>query len=323
MGIQEKQAKRKWRHFAEYLVFRCVVCLIDSLPTRVTVRLAEILAYAVFRFLPRKMIRYEVARQNLKTAFGDKYTDAELDEIQQKMWVHLFRLVVEIVQLPRKIRLYNCADVLVFRNRDDSVKALSSGRPVIVLSGHFGNWEMAVTAFGMFGFPMGVVARDLDNPYLHRWFMRFREHTGHHLLSKKGGGGDMVEYLERRGNLALLADQDAGKRGMFVPFFGRPASTFKSIALLALQYRAVVIVGYAIRLPDDFSNSRWVRFEQGCEAVLDTDDFQGPDGIRELTEAYTQALESAIRRAPEQYFWVHRRWKSQPAERKKPAARAA
>ena len=133
----------------------------------------------------------------------------------------------------------------------------------------------------------------------------------------------MVEYLERRGNLALLGDQDAGKRGLFVPFFGQHASTFKSIALLALQHRAVIVVGYAIRLPDDFSNYRWVRFEQGCEAVLDSEDYQGPNAVRELTTDYTRALERAILRAPEQYFWVHRRWKSQPAERKIKTAKAA
>lgn len=315
MGSQAKQTRRKWRYLAEYAVFRFLVGIIDALPTRATVRLAEGLAFVVFRCLPKKLTRYEVARQNLKTAFGDRYSDREMNAILQKMWVHLFRLIVEIVQLPRKMRLYNCGDVVQFRNRDDSVKALSCGRPVIVLSGHFGNWEMAVSAFGVFGFPMGVVARDLDNPYLHRWFMRFRQHTGHRLLSKKGGGGDMVEFLERRGNLALLCDQDAGKKGLFVPFFGQPASTFKSIALLALQYRAVIVVGYALRLPDDFQNHRWVRFEQGCEEVIDTLDFQGPDAIREITAAYTKALERAIMRAPEQYFWVHRRWKSQPRQR--------
>ena len=186
-------------------------------PTRVSVRLAEGLAFAVFRLLPKKLTRYEVARQNLKSAFGNRYSDAQIDDIIRRMWIHLFRLVIEIVQLPRKLRLYNCADVVEFRNRDESVKALSCGRPVIVLSGHFGNWEMAVSTFGVFGFPMGVVARDLDNPYLHQWFQRFREHTGHRLLSKKGGGGDMVEFLERSGNLALLGDQDAGKKGLFVP----------------------------------------------------------------------------------------------------------
>ena len=323
MGIEAKRERRKWRHLAEYFVFRVIVCLIDALPTRVTVRLAESLAFVVFHFLPKKMTRYEVARQNLQTAFGDSYSDREMDQILYRMWVHLFRLVVEVVQLPRKLRLYNCADVFQFRNRDDSVKALCSGRPAIVLSGHFGNWEMAVSAFGIYGFPMGVVARDLDNPYLHDWFMRFREYTGHRLLSKKGGGGDMVAFLEQRGNLALLCDQDAGKRGLFVPFFGEPASTFKSIALLALEYDAVIVVGYALRLPDDFTAHPWVRFEQGCEAVIDSRDFQGPDAIRELTAAYTKALERAIERAPEQYFWVHRRWKSQPRQRRNQLAKAA
>ncbi len=323
MAIEEKRSARKWRYLAEYVLFRFVVCLVDALPTRVSVRLAEGLAFAVFRLLPKKWSRYEVARQNLKSAFGSRYSEAQIDDIIRRMWIHLFRLVIEIVQLPRKLRLYNCADVVEFRNRDDSVKALSCGRPVIVLSGHFGNWEMAVSTFGVFGFPMGVVARDLDNPYLHQWFQEFREHTGHRLLSKKGGGGDMVEFLERSGNLALLADQDAGKKGLFVPFFGQPASTFKSIALLAVQYRAVIVVGYAIRLPDDFTNHPWVRFEQGCEAVIDSLDYQGPDAIREITADYTAALERAVKRAPEQYFWVHRRWKSQPRQRKQKAARAA
>src|SRR5687768_11819910 len=124
MGRREKQVKRKWRYLAEYFVFRLIVCLIDALPTRISVRLAEMLAILVFRFLPKKVSRYEVARQNLKAGFGEKYSDVEIDEMIQRMWVHLFRLVIEIVKLPRKLRLYNCADIMDFRNRDDSVKAM-------------------------------------------------------------------------------------------------------------------------------------------------------------------------------------------------------
>jgi KDO2-lipid IV(A) lauroyltransferase len=228
------------------------------------------------------------------------------------MWVHLFRMVVEIVQVRRKLRLANCADVIQFRGRDETVRLLSTGRPVMVVSGHFGNWEIAIGTFGMFGFPMGVVARDLDNPYLHEWFARFRRDWGHRLISKRGGGGDMLEMLERRGHLGLLGDQDAGSNGMFVNFFGRPASTFKSIALLAKQYRAYLVVGYARRLPDDFERRRWCRYEVGYTDVIDPDQYDGLDAIRELTQRYTEALERVIRLAPEQYFWVHRRWKSQP-----------
>lgn len=320
---QEKYQARRWRYLFEYLAFRIVVCAIDVLPTPTCVRLCEMLAWCVHRLLPRRISRYDVARENIRTAFGDDLTDKQVDRMIFRMWVHLFRMVTEIVQMPRKLRLYNCADAFSYRNRDESVRAMCTGRPVIVLSGHYGNWEAAVATFGLYGFPLGVVARDLDNPRLHGWFDRFRRHTGHRLLSKKGGGTDMVEFLEHRGHLGLLADQDAGKRGMFVPFFGKDASTFKSIALIAMQYRALIIVGYARRLPDDFNCNRWVRFEQGCEDVVDPLEFEGPDAVREITARFTRSLESAVRRSPEQYFWVHRRWKSEPKKRKMKMSKAA
>ena len=119
----------------------------------------------------------------------------------------------------------------------------------------------------------------------------------------------------------MLCDQDAGSRGLFVPFFGKDASTFKSIAILALEYRALICVGYGVRLKDDFHNNRWVNYEIGCEEVIDPLLAQSADPVCEITEQFTSALERAIARAPEQYFWVHRRWKSVP--RKRRARRAA
>ncbi len=188
-----------------------------------------------------------------------------------------FGLVCEIVQLPRFLNLYNCGDYLDFYRREDCVKALLSGRPVLMLGGHFGNWEVAVNTFGMFGFPMGVVARELDNPWLHHWFRRFRESTGNALISKAGGGPEIAETLERGGMISLLCDQDAGKSGVFVDFFGKPASTFKSIGLLALQYNALVVVGGAYRLPpDQQSGTRWVRFNLTTEEILDAATFRVP-----------------------------------------------
>ena len=159
-----------------------------------------------------------------------------------------------------------------------------------------------------------VVARKLDNPYLHKWFFESRQQTGHQMYDKRGGSNEMIELLEAGGNLGLLCDQDAGYRGLFVDFFGRPASTFKSIALMALQYRALIIVGYGLRLPDD-PDARWVRYEIGCEEVIDTLEFDhSRDALKTITQRYTTALERAIRRAPEQYFWVHKRWKSRPGD---------
>jgi Kdo2-lipid IVA lauroyltransferase/acyltransferase len=136
----------------------------------------------------------------------------------------------------------------------------------------------------------------------------------------------MLELVQAGGHLALLMDQDAGRRGVFVDFFGKPASTFKSIALMALEHKAILIVGYGVRLPDSPLETDWARFEIGCEEIIDTAAIVARDEVREITERFTKALERSIRRAPEQYFWVHRRWKTDAVTRQKakePEARAA
>ncbi|MCY2963696.1 MAG: lysophospholipid acyltransferase family protein [Planctomycetota bacterium] len=305
-----------WKHRAEFLVFRTLVALIEALPRQTCDSLARGLAWCIHHLLPRKLTRYHVARDNLRQSFGDRYSDQQMDDLIHRMWIHLFRMVGEIVLMPRKLRVAGLTEAIEFRNKGDVLRAMASGRPVLLLSGHYGNWEMAVSVFGLFGFPMGLVARDLDNPLLHRWFQRFRRYTGHVQIGKKGGSGLMVEQLERRGSLALLGDQDAGGSGLFVEFFGRPASTFKSIGLLAMEYEALICVGFARRL-DSTTSTGWPRFELGCEEVIDPRQFDSGDALREITQRYTAALERVIRRAPEQYFWVHRRWKSVPKTREK------
>lgn len=337
--------KLRWR--LEFLIFRIVGCFLQMLSSRQSARLAEGLASLMMR-LPRTWTRYDVAYENIAQAFEVRTAECgvrndhpdhpqmrysplptlhsplnpqQIDAIIRGMWVHLFRVMAEVVQLPRKLTLTNCREVIVFRNRKVVMEACCSGRPVIMLGGHFGNWEVSVSQFGLFGLRMGVVGRELDNPYLHDWFAKAREATGHKLYLKKGASEEMVELLEAGGNLALACDQDAGPKGLFVDFFGQPASTFKSIALMAMQYDAIIVVGYAMRLPDDFEASRWSRFEIGCEEVIDPRAIDVRDPLREITQRYTSALERIVRRDPQQYFWVHRRWKTPPELRKQIRAR--
>ncbi len=305
------------QHRAVYLVFRVLLCGLQMLSVRNAARGARAFSWFMMQLVPRKMSRVAVAEENIRRAFGDDIPDARVQGIVRGMWEHLFRLLVEWAQLPRKMELTNCREVVVFRQRQQVLKALCSGRPVFVLGGHFGNWEVSMATFGFFGFPMGVIAREMDNPYLHDWFVRSRQQFGHRLLLKDGGWGDMVTAAEAGGNLGILCDQDAGRRGVFVDFFGSPASTFKSIALMAMEYDALLVMGYGIRLPDDFENARWSRFEIGCEEVIDPREFTGGDAVKQITQRFTSALEAAIRRAPEQYFWVHRRWKTDAVTRKK------
>ena len=305
------------RHRLEFLVFQTLVCVVDCLSPRRTARLAGQLAWVIHYVLPRRWTRYKVARDNVRLAFGEQYSETEIEQLIYRMWVHLFRTMAEIIQSPRKLHIHSYRQAIDFADFTRTNEAVCSGRPVILLGGHFGNWEIGPALCGMWGFPMGIVARELDNPHLHEWFRRYRELTGHRLMMKSGGYDDMLALLKKGGNLGMLCDQDAGPRGLFVDFFGRPASTFKSIALLALEYDALITVGYSIRRPDNFDETPWVKFEVGCEALIDPRTITSSDPVGEITRLYTAALEQAIRRAPEQYFWVHRRWKSEPRVRQK------
>jgi KDO2-lipid IV(A) lauroyltransferase len=168
--------------------------------------------------------------------------------------------------------------------------------------------------FGLFGFPTVAVARTLDNPYLDRFLRSFRESTGQLMVPKTGGYDQMVAALQSNRALTFLADQDAGPRGLFVDFFGRPASTHKAIALLAIEHHAPVVVGVARRIGPGF------RYEIRCEEVIEPGSLEGTaDDVRLLTQRFTSALERLIRQDPTQYLWLHRRWKHQPKEKTRTA----
>src|SRR5262249_1640286 len=153
----------------------------------------------------------------------------------------------------------------------------------------------------------------LDNPYLDRFLLSFRERTGQQILAKHGDFDQIQALLAGSGAIATLADQDAGQRGVFVDFFGRPASTHKAVALLALEYNVPLLVVGVPRLDTDGTD----RYRVLLSDFIDPDEYQGrSDAIKAMTQRYTTALEKLICLAPEQYFWLHRRWKHQPVARK-------
>jgi KDO2-lipid IV(A) lauroyltransferase len=227
-------------------------------------------------------------------------------------------MLVEMIRAPRVLHRGNLYDFAEHADPGDldRVRAwVATGRPRLVLTGHFGNWEILSYATGMAGFRGGIVARRLDNPYLDRFVAHFRRHTGLVLLDKNADYPRILEFLARGIGLGIVGDQDAGPRGLFVDFFGRPASTFKSIALLSLEYNAPILVFGAARVGQPMKYR--VYFE---DLILPEDFAAHPDAPRAITERYTQALERLVRRHPEQYFWLHRRWKSEPRERARKAA---
>ncbi len=292
---------------AVYLAVRLVVCLLQALPPDAARAFAHALAWLAFRLDKRHT---EVARDNLRHAFPDR-TDRDIDATVQATYRHFATLVVELVQIPRKLHVHNWGRYIRLVHGERVVSRLLGGRPTIMVTGHFGNWEMAGYALGLFGFRTSAVARRLDNPHLDRFLAKFRQGTGQAILDKNADYERIQETLRDGGALAMLADQDAGPRGLFVDYFGRPASTFKSIALLALEYDAPLVVIGVPKVGEP------MRYEVVAEEVIDPRDFAANrDAVRAMTQRYTAALERLVRRQPGQYFWLHRRWKHRPPVRK-------
>jgi Kdo2-lipid IVA lauroyltransferase/acyltransferase len=296
--------RRRSVDFLMYLLVRLVVGLGQMMTVEQSYALARLLARILY--LVDKRHR-EVGLENLKSAFGDQYTELERDQIVRAVYEHFCMMLMEILHIPRKLHPATWRDRITLVGHEAVLDRLMTGGPMIMLSGHFGNWEMAGYLFGVFGFPPNSVARTLDNPYLDEYLRRFRERTGQKMISKTEGYEQMLEVLRNGGILSFLADQDAGQRGLFVDFFGRPASTHKAIALLAIEHNAPVVVGYARRIGPGF------RYEVGCDAIIEPSEWTGgADDVRLLTQRYTTALYNIVRRSPEQYLWLHRRWKHQP-----------
>jgi KDO2-lipid IV(A) lauroyltransferase len=195
------------------------------------------------------------------------------------------------------------------------VQLLMTNRPKLLVTAHFGNFEVGGFALGILGYPTFTVARTLDNPYLDRFVNSFRGASGQYIIPKKGGFDQMLKVLDGGGVITLLADQYAGEKACWVEFFGRPASAHKAIALLSLENDAPMVIAYSRRL------QRPLQFELAITAISDPRQARDEVGsIRELTQWYTNRLEEFIRLNPDQYWWVHRRWKDPRKPRKAKAA---
>jgi len=307
--MARRKTRRPWIDYLAYLAVRSLVDFAQMLTIEQSYALACGLAWVLYHVDARHR---RVGLDNLTHAYGDSLSDQERDQIVRGVYRHFCTMLMEILHIPRKLHLANWRDWVVLVGHAPILDQFMNGdRPMIFLTGHYGNWELAGYVFGMFGFPTVSVARTLDNPYLERYLRSFREKTGQSLIPKTGGYEKMVEVLQSNGALSFLADQDAGQRGLYVDFFGRPASTHKAIALLAIEHQAPVFVGVARRIGPGF------RYEIRCEDVIEPASLSGTaDDVRILTQRYTSALERLIRQDPTQYLWLHRRWKHQPQKRR-------
>ncbi len=291
-----------------YAAVRTWGALVNCFPVEANLRTARWMGRIWWLAVKRHR---NLAIEHLRASFGTQYSERELRQIARRSFEHFAQLyLVELVQVPRYISEWSWVRYCNIDELGPAVRPMLADRGVILLTGHFGNFELLGYTVARLGLPMHAVMRPLDNPLVNRLLERQREHGGLTLLHKKGVTDAAQAVIDRGGALAFIADQDAGRKGLFVEFFGRPASTYKSIGLLAIAKRVPVVVGYAAR------QGRGFRYKLVAQRVIQPEEWEAQaDPLRWITQTYTRALEDAIRLYPDQYLWVHRRWKHQPKVR--------
>ncbi|QDT06176.1 Lipid A biosynthesis lauroyl acyltransferase [Rubripirellula lacrimiformis] len=301
--------------FAAYALVRLIVAVIQTLPVDMGDSICRFLAWVVGEKL---RIRRRETDLNLDLIFPSA-SDQERKNLRFAMWHHLLLMVCEIAWVQRRLHLSNWTDHITFRNNREMLGQMLSDRPTVVVTGHFGNFEVGGYMTGVMGVQTLTIARQLDNRFLHAWVDRFRSAKGQKMVDKEGCAADVDRHLKDGGILSLLADQHAGPKGCWVNFMGAPASCHKALSLFSLSADAPMVVGSTRRV-----GGKPMQFEIACKAIADPrSGDEDCASVTSLTNWYNRHLTAAIGESLEQYWWLHRRWREPPAKVAKRLARAA
>lgn len=303
--LQDSLKPPKRRHSpaqrAEFALARSLEKAVSILPERAADRFGA----TIGRRIHDLGIRRETVDENLRIAFPDATTDW-IEKTRMAAYEHLGREAAAMLRLS-KLDESAVIERTVPVGWDELRDAMSLGRGVILVTGHYGNWEIAAAAVASRGFPIGAIVRRQGNRLVDERLQSLRRKLGVETIYQGQAPARVPRLLRSNGVVGIVGDQDARRSGIFVPFFGRLASTHRGPALFALRLGAPVFSCIAHRLPGND-----VRYEVRGERVefertgdLDRD-------VKALTTELAQRLEKAIRMAPEQYFWFHRRWKTRP-----------
>jgi KDO2-lipid IV(A) lauroyltransferase len=303
-------SRRTLRHAAEYALFRAASAVLLGLPEGVALRAGAALGWfagAVLR------IRRGVVDGNLRRAFPDRPASWR-GRVARASYVHLGREAVAMLRMAGLDREGVVARTDV--EGLDAVRAtLAEGRGLVVVTGHLGSWEVGGAALSARGVPVVAVAKPMANRRFDADLIATRERLGMEVVDTGAAPKRVLRALAQGRVVALVADQNAGANGLFVPFFGEVASTHRGPALFAVRSGAPVFVGTCVALPGRRHRYRVVLERVPAPATGDAE-----RDVRRLTEAHTALLEDAVRRVPQQYFWQHKRWKTRPAPEPAPGA---
>lgn len=290
-----------------YWLARSISALAQKLPPRWNVRLGAGAGTLLYWMLGS---RKRVARDNLRAAFQSTYTPQQYEQILLKMFQNFGRTFMEIGAIPRVDRAYMDHWVPVAPGSRERLKlALSRGKGVIFLTGHFGNWELVSLSGALNGFPSLVLAREQGLPRLNRLLTQYRESKGCKVITKGFAVRELIQGLKEQRTVGILADQDGGRKGIFADYLGRISSTASGPIALHFSTGAPILPVFMVRQGGPFHQMI------AEEPLIIPDQGTEQERLQAGIAAYLAVLEKYVRAYPEQWLWLHRRWKSCPERR--------
>jgi len=286
---------RKLQNRAEYVAFRFAVEVFRLLPYS----LSKAIIIGIFDIIGYNIgVRRELAEQQLMDVFPD-LSMTERNKIIRNVYRNMALNVIDIYLLSDK-QLFEMSR---FENSECLQEALSRKKGVLLITGHFGDWEAPCRMLPMAGYGLAMITKKQRNRLFDDFTNAIRERQGGTIIDMKNALKGVLEHTNHNDLIGILIDQDAGKRGVLVDFLGKPASNWKGTAKIALRYQIPIVPGFVIRNKDE---SLTFRFEKMIDpsGMKDTE-----ENIMQLIKSMNKALEDKIRQYPEQWFWVHKRWK--------------
>jgi KDO2-lipid IV(A) lauroyltransferase len=291
-----------FRHRLEYFAVASVLKFLGWIPHRVARGVCGVLAVLSYRFWPRLR---RVGLFNLRLAFPE-WTARRRRQVLFCAFQNWGRMLADFASFPKWNRR-NIERLVIYDGFENFARARDQGRGVVILTAHFGNWELSSFAHGVYGYPLGFVVREMDNPLLDALINRYRCLSGGRSIEKKDFARQVLRALNQNETVGILMDQNMLQgEGVFVDFLGRPACTTTGPARMARKTRAPIVLGLVIW--DPMLRKYRLRFDP-------VDWIERPDPEEEIlvnTANFTKLIEEYVRRYPEQWLWVHRRWKTRP-----------
>jgi Kdo2-lipid IVA lauroyltransferase/acyltransferase len=291
------------KDWLQYAIVVTIVKFLAALPRPLARTLASAVARICYALLPKLRKTTEF---NLKLAFPD-WNEKQRRELTRKMVRNLGWMAAEFARLPKYTK-ENIEQLVILDGHENFLAGKQKGKGVLYLTGHIGAWELSSFAHALYGFPLHYMARPIDNSRLDAFVNDYRCLSGNKPIFKNESARAILKILKEQGTVGILADQNTmPQEGVFVDFFGTKACTSAGIARVALHTDAAVVPGYAYW--DPAIRKYRLRFEPPVELTRTGDSERD---IQENTARFTKILEEIIRQRPEQWVWLHARWKTRP-----------